>query len=257
MKKVLLSIGISLLAGVCFAGAPGNFPLPSEKFSTKPELRIPRSSEELKPPKLPGSPSTSSISTEDSSIYGDVCDYVKKLVKNPPPEGWYIGPQERACLLRLVEGDKALTEDIKSLPENCFITKQGIECKKTSSQQAKRSSPKGTGQETAERSAKNSAPGINGERVSAELKEEKFNKVKLELNGGYLSENIARLLEKYGWVTPPGWWDAEEDYLIVHPFTVEGQDLFDAFAKLLKPYRLKIRFFKWDKTVQVTSVHSS
>ncbi len=75
-----------------------------------------------------------------------------------------------------------------------------------------------------------------------------------DMQPGYLSTNIFRILNQYGWSCPPGWWNASEDFYVVNPYVIKADTIFELMNKVLAGYKLKIYFYAWDHTVRVTKL---
>ena len=71
-----------------------------------------------------------------------------------------------------------------------------------------------------------------------------------------MSEQVGKVLRAEGWGTPPGWWDAEDDFFIPKAYRVSGKNLYEVMDKIMKHYKLKINFYTWDKTVKVVSLQN-
>ena len=223
-----------------------------------------------------------------------VCEYAIKLLKTKP-QSFYLGPIERECLKRYLEGNLEEAELIaqeqgkeeskkgqgeqqaqaSAEPAGPIEAQAGNEKNRQVAKKEEESEPKGEPSEgelpsKGEFSDKSLAgqkqESQNGtlqairtpesQEAQGSFQEPQPKPLVVTLRPGYLSQNLARILNDLGWKTPPGWWDTPRDYLVVSEYEVKGKDIYDLFAKILKPYRLKAKFFLWDKTVRVLAVES-
>ncbi len=76
----------------------------------------------------------------------------------------------------------------------------------------------------------------------------------IQIQPGLLSQRVSEFLRDNGWKTFPGWWEAENDYQVLAPYTVVGKDVEDVLGQILYRYRLKAKLYKWDQSVRVYSV---
>ena len=239
------------------------------------------------------------------------CAYVKKLMARPPEEGWYLGPEERKCLLYYLNQSPNREHYLKAKSEKSSKETEARPAAKTAEEKARPSGPppaepkprkqprlaktepkktepektkpaKTSEPQRAESAGRSPGKPARTPKKTAGVSERKPEprssvrtarkptpgtktppsqsvsrpQVELALKPGYLSENLARILNEHGWKTPPGWWDSPRDYLIVSEFSVKGESFMEALRRLLKPYRLKAQLYTWDRSVRVRSVVS-